>query len=139
MAHAFGAEPRAQCTGGWQGPAFQVTVEEAGRPGIARAGGIDHLRSGHGGDAVQVGAAGEPSAVLAHFDGGDAAEIRQTAGESGIFRGEAREEGVNLVLVGEDHVDPLVQLFEDPVAGGVDDLEGGQVYAEGYNRPRGRR
>ena len=81
-------------------------------------------------DAVEVGATGNPRAVFTHFHGGDASVAGEAAGEFVIGGGFGFVEGVDLVFVGEHDVDAGVDLAFDPVAGDVDDFEGGEVDAD---------
>jgi len=123
------AQDRADRAGSGEGGAAQVAVEETSGPGVAGAGGVDDALGPDGRDAVELGAAGDPRAVLAHLDRGNAAEGRDLAGELGVVVA-ALEERTGLVLVGEDDMHALAQLAEDPVTGDIDDLERGEVDAE---------
>ena len=125
----FRAEQRSERTGGGERVAAQMSVQKSGGPGIARSRGVDDAGGFDGFDAVQLAAAGDPGAVLAHFHGGDAAIGGELTGVR-IVAGLLLKERTDLVFVGEENVHALFQLIENPVAGDADDLEGGEVDAE---------
>ena len=131
VADGFRADEGGEFAGGLETPAAEVAKEEAGGPRVARAVGVDDLADAHGLDAVKVAVAGDPRAVLADLDGGEDAVVAEAAGEVGVAGALVVEEGADLVLVGEDDVDAPAELREEPVAGGVDDLEGREVEAGG--------
>ena len=109
---ALGAEMRAEGATRVKGLAAQVAVEETAGPGVAGAGGVVDALDLDRGDAVELGALGDPGTILADFHGGDATEAGELAGivvETQVFL----EERLGLVLVGEDDVDALLQLGED--------------------------
>jgi hypothetical protein len=107
-----------------------MAVEKTGGPGVAGTGGVLDLGGGHGSNAVHFEALGNPSAVFADFHGGESAEFGEAFGVGGEVVAEAGEQGLDLVLVGEDDVDAVVELGKDPVASGADDLEGREVDAD---------
>lgn len=105
-------------------------MKEAGGPGVACARGVDGLGDRDRVDAVELGAAGDPSAVFTHLDGSESTMRGEAPGEFVVGGGFRLIERVNLVFVGEHDVDALVKLGHDPVAGDVDDFEGGEVDAD---------
>src|SRR5690606_30236515 len=131
VAHAFGAEQGAECAGGGEAGAAEVAGEEAGGPGVAGAGGVEDGGGGHGGDAVELVAAGDVGAVGAHFYAGDAAVGGESAGVGGVVVAEFGLEGADLVLVGEAVAEALGEWGGRPVARGVPAFEGAEVGAEG--------
>jgi hypothetical protein len=73
--------------------------------------------------SAQRSVAGDPRAVLADLHCREDTEVGEPAGQRGVVARVVLEQGANLVLVGEDDIDAVAELTEEPVARGVDHLE----------------
>lgn len=129
VADGFGADQRGEFAAFRKRIIAEETVEKTGGPGVAGAVGVDDIGNDDGRDLVKFVAAGEPGAVFAHFDGGENTGGGEALGEFGVVGVAILIERADLVFVGEDDIDALVELGENPIARGVDDFERGEVHA----------
>ena len=123
MAHGLGTHDGGIGSALVERAAPHVAVEKAGCPGIPGAVCVHNLIDMNGVHPVDLIAAGDPRAVLAHLDCRNDVMACELKGQSPVVGTPVGKKRFNFILVGEHDIDPVAELVEHPIAGCVDDLK----------------